>query len=1742
MRPGEILALTGVSGAGKSSLALDTLYAEGQRRFVESFSPYARQFLERLERPPMDRLAPVAAGVAVDRRGQLKSSRSTVATMADLEAYLAGLFSKESVPHCPEHGQPATRVDLTVATGRVQQRFDGQRVLISYRAQYLDEDEYLRLHEQLKRDGYRRLVCGGQLFELDQLRPSVALDHGCIYVVLDRLKVGKANAARMSEALDVAFSKSQGMLTPGQAFVFAESLSGQPQQIRAGLTCPTCARELLAPKPGYFSYESPLGACDNCRGFGRVMGVDLDKVIPDDRLSLAAGAIRPFRGEKTAWERRTLESFCEQEGIDFHAPFSSLGAAEKQKILEGSKKKGRRAYPGVLPWFEWLKGKAYKMHVRVFLARYRAYDPCPVCNGSRLNDQSLWYRWGGLNLAEWHRLEIDEVVRRLESLSCETPHGRLLLREFSSRLAYLKNVGLGYLTLERQARTLSGGEAQRVTLTAALGSSLHNALFVVDEPSVGLHPTDIFPLCEALRKLAQRDNAVIVVEHDPLLIRAADRVVELGPGAGEQGGQVVFDGTPAAAARQKTATRRALAAPSLAARVHPNSTGELQIEKADCNNLKRLSVAIPLGQVVAVSGPSGSGKSTLVEAVVYRSAARQVGQVDVPRPGRVEKIAGLQQLEHVLLVDQSPLGRTSRGNAATYTKAWDTVRKLFAAEPQAQAAGYSASHFSFNVAGGRCESCAGEGSETVEMQFLADVALVCPACSGRRFRDEVLSVTHRGKSIFDVLQLTVQGALSFFEGNAPIRRALAPLRALGLGYVRLGQPLSTLSGGEAQRLKLARALASPQAKTLYVLDEPSAGLHADEVELLIEALRVLVQSGGSVLFVDHDLSLIAAADWVIELGPGGGERGGQLVFSGTPAQLLGAKTRTASAFQKAERVVRASKGAGQRIQRNRSALSVRGASEHSLKHLDVDIPLQKLTVVTGPSGSGKSSLAFDVVFAEGQRRFMETLTPYARRFLPTMPRPSVDVVDGVPPSVALEQRTTRTGARSTVATVTEAAHYLRLLFAKLGQAHCPVHEEAVSTHTAEELLSLIKKKKGRGDLCAPVVQGRKGSYLEVFDSAARANIPWAVADSCRVSTSSPPRLAKGKVHDIDLVLRQDVRLASLSESDLKSALRWGRGSVAVFADGTRELLSQDGACSACGFSVGEIDPRYFSFNTTQGQCSHCLGTGIEPEPARRGKKKSNAAPSRICLHCQGARLSPFSRKVRLGGWTYPTLTALSVAEARAVLRKLRFSGRRAQIAEPALKELLRRMDFLGEVGLDYLSLDRAASSLSGGEYQRLRLAAQLGSDLTGALYILDEPTIGLHPRDTGRLMKNLRQLVDSGSTVLMVEHDRDAIIAADYVIDLGPGGGTLGGQVTASGPPHQVLANLDCPTGAAFARPFAQREPQKITKTHPMLELRGARQHNLKGGTLRLPQRALTVVAGVSGSGKSTLIRQILLPALRQKLKAVTLDPGPHDELRGYESIKRAIAVDQSPIGRTPRSVPATFLGVFDIIRRLFAKTPEAQVRGFTPARFSFNTPSGGRCTTCEGQGALSHEMSFLPDVVTPCPACGGLRFEERTLEVRYLGKSIGEVLALSAEQAVELFAAHPKITAPLSVLRDLGAGYITLGQGSHTLSGGEAQRLKLACELSAGVKHEPTLYVLDEPTTGLHLADVEKLIEVLGRLVERGDTLVVIEHQPEVIKSADWVVELGPEGGPRGGKLVFQGPVQGLLQRKTATSLALSG
>ena len=905
------------------------------------------------------------------------------------------------------------------------------------------------------------------------------------------------------------------------------------------------------------------------------------------------------------------------------------------------------------------------------------------------------------------------------------------------------------------------------------------------------------------------------------------------------------------------------------------------------------------------------------------------------------------------------------------------------------------------------------------------------------------------------------------------------------------------------------------------------------------------------------------------------------------------------------------------------AIRVRGARVHNLRDLDVDIPRDALVVLTGLSGSGKSSLAFDTIHAEGRRRYIEGLSSYARQFLDQLERPDVDLIEGLPPTVAIDQKSGSANPRSTVATVTEAYDYLRLLYARAGAPHCPKCGTPIRRQAPEQVVDQVLAL-GEGTkvlVLAPMIRGRKGLHLDTFRTIREARLMRARVDGQVLEVDAePPKLAKTKVHTIEavvdrLVVREGIRPRIAESVDL--ALKLGDGTVILavqVGDAWEDRISSiHYACPSCGTSLGELEPRTFSFNSPHGACKACGGLGsfsrfdpdlVVPDRSKSidrgavaawealppaGRAEASADPSLgsflkrqkvsrstpltdwpgpalasffagevgvflgilavlerpyaaaktdarrsalesfrsevTCPECFGARLRPEARAVTVGGLAIHELTALSVAAARAFLGSLRFEPALERVGPPLVAEVDSRLAFLDEVGLSYLTLDRGADTLSGGELQRVRLATQIGSGLVGVGYVLDEPTAGLHPRDTARLLASLSGLRDRGNSVVVVEHDEATIRAADWVIDLGPGAGPDGGLVVAQGPPGALVVSGDSATARHLRgeTPPPLGSPDRLAGSPGAIVIQSATEHNLQCVTATIPLGCLTCVTGVSGSGKSTLVHDILSRAARRHLEQVGPRPGAHEGVDGLGLIDKLIAIDQSPIGRGPRSTPATFTGVFDEIRKVFAKTREAKVRGYLASRFSFNV-KGGRCETCQGQGVRKVEMNFLPDLYVHCEACEGLRYNPQTLECRFKGRSIGDVLRMRVDEARALFDAIPKVARPLEALREAGLGYVALGQSSTTLSGGEAQRVKLAAELGR-VATGRTLYILDEPTTGLHFADVAALLAVLHRLADLGNTLVVIEHNLDVIRTADWVVDLGPEGGESGGRLMAEGP-----------------
>ncbi len=1863
----RLVAITGVSGSGKSSLAFDTLFREGQRRFLETLSAYARQFLGEMEKPDVESIEGLSPAIAVDQRSIQRGPRSTVGTLTEIVDHLRVLYARAGRPHCPACRLPIRSQTPEDIVQQILRENGGKSVMLLAPLVRDRKGQHKEVLESLRRKGFVRARVDGNVARIEDVPELGRYVRHTVEAVIDRVTPAQEKIARLREALEQALELSGGDVT----------VAGEDGErtYSTSRTCPGCGGEVPPLEPRLFSFNSPHGACETCEGLGETLSASERAVVRDPALSIRAGALAVTRAAGGALvfphvKFDFLEQIARAHDFDLDTPWKALPRAAQKVILfgtgderfedeaswSGQKYSGsvrwQRRFQGVLPAVEKAaRSGAHKKHAERLLAR----QTCPACDGSRLKPAANAVLLDTLPLGDVTRAPIRDLPAVLAGLALSPRERRIaqdLVQEILRRVEFLLQVGLGYLTLDRSAETLSGGEAQRIRLAAQLGAGLQGVLYVLDEPSIGLHARDQGRLLGALRALRDAGNSVVVVEHDDATLRAADWLVDVGPGAGRNGGRIVAQGPPAEIARHDTPTGRllrgeiALEAPAERRRGNGHA---LTIHGARAFNLKGVDVAFPLGTLTVVTGVSGSGKSTLVNRILERGVRRHLG-LEAPPPEAHDGISGLAHLEALVTIDAAPIGRTPRSNPATYTGVLGPIRDLFAALPEARMRGYTKSRFSFNVAGGRCEACGGAGAKYVELQFLAPVTVPCEDCGGHRFQSETLDVRYRGKSIADVLALTAEDALELFRDHPKIARPLETMVEIGLGYLTLGQPSTTLSGGEAQRLKLVTELQRrPSGHVLYVLDEPTTGLHLSDVARLVAALQALVERGSTVVVIEHNLDVVLAADHVIDLGPEGGAEGGRLLAAGTPEEIeaaAGSHTGGALAAFRSGRHEVSEQGARGAALAPSDRLRVIGARTHNLKNVDVDLPRESLIVVTGPSGSGKSSLALDTVYSEGRRRFVESLSTYARQFLGSKDRAPVERVEGLGPAVAVEARAGASQPRSTVATTTEIHDHVRVLWARAATLRCPVHGEKLERTDAGRVARRILQDcdGGTGWIVAPILAaGADGDPEAVLrDRAAawkKAGFVRLLVDGAEVRLDDPAATpAQGAA--LDLVIDR-VKFGAESRARIAEAVEQaevpGAGRVAVVLRGkggpagqpARRTYSTAGACTECGFRVdGALEPRHFSFNTHVGACPACDGLGrrVQCDPAllvtspelsiedgalhpklgrylAKGKgyyemllrtvakahkirldvpwerytdaqrallahgtgakasyrveierhtrnaeiqESFTAAWAGLCGHvdawhaktedaewaailervmtrrtcdaCGGERLRPESRAATIGRVRLPEFLRLSVEASLRWVENLRAKARFGEAVAPVVAEIESRLRLLERVGLGYLTLDRASSTLSGGEARRVRLSASLGSQLVGVCYVLDEPTIGLHPQDVERLTDALLDLRSRGNTVIAVEHDLSIMRRADWILDMGPGSGRFGGEVVASGPPDVVRAHATSSTAAAL-RAEIPLERRAVPREGPRMtvQLGGAREHNLKGVDLEFAFGELTGVCGPSGSGKSTLVLDALVPALNNEApegrwKRITAPPGI-----------RVVVVDASPIGRTPASVPATYAGLMEPLRELYARTPDAQVRGFDAARFSFNSPRG-RCPACEGRGATRVEMQFLADLWLTCESCDGRRYAPEVLEVRHRGKSVADVLEMPVDEALEFFEHHPRLVEVLRTLSEVGLGYLQLGQSSTTLSGGEAQRVKLAAELFRADAGARSVLVLDEPTTGLSTRDVAHLLVVLDRLAARGNALLVIEHHTGLLSACDRLVELGPTGGEGGGRIIAQG------------------
>jgi excinuclease ABC subunit A len=1928
----RLIVMTGVSGSGKSSLAFDTLYAEGQRRYVESLSTYARQFLGQMPKPDVDSISGLAPSISIQQKSTSRNPRSTVGTITEVFDYLRVLFARVGQGYCYVSGKPIRAQSTDQIIDSILTHQAGARFQILAPIVQNQKGEFRDLFADLLKRGFLRARVDGNVVSLsDDLNLRKHHKHS-IEVIVDRLSTTSLDRPRLAEAVEQALKLADGRLICSFETAAAEkrtpAAKGKTAEFvdrlySANYSCPESGMSYEPPSPQLFSFNSPLGMCLDCHGLGLRHGFPLEHLVVDENKSIRRGAVLllPSFSKMGRWPRHILigaAAAIEKElGMDTDSllkmKWKELPKRAQQLWLDGLGDQ-HVTFTWRTRGGAWKHGGKWEGWVNRLLESYRtAKNPmrrrqiekhmnvgtCRSCDGERLNSQarhvtlttsSRAFRKLGhsteLTLPQVCALSIQDAAIFFEQLKLDATSQIIAeeaLKEIRGRLGFLLQCGLHYLSLDRSAPTLSGGESQRIRLAGQIGCGLVGVVYILDEPSIGLHPRDNTMLLESLQRLRDHGNTVIVVEHDEETMRAADHVVDFGPGPGIHGGEIVVEGSvddvlkcSRSVTGQYLSGKMSIAVPKL--RRSPDR-GQILIRNASHNNLKEIDIALPLGRLICVTGVSGSGKSSVVNDILWQVINRDVNRGNGD-PGQHDGIDGLELIDKGIDIDQSPIGRTPRSNPATYVKVFDEIRKLFTQLPQSKMRGYKPGRFSFNVPGGRCEACEGHGARKLEMDFLADIWLPCNVCEGRRFSQETLDVQYREHNIADVLNLDIREARALFDSFPKISRLLQSLCDVGLEYMKLGQASPTLSGGEAQRIKLARELGKRSTgKTLYLLDEPTTGLHFADVHKLLEVLHGFVEAGNTVVVIEHNLDVIKTADWVIDVGPEGGAGGGRIVVQGTPEDVARCrKSYTGNALRPMLPSVKARKVAesrhGYKVVRDPGVFSDRicitGAGQHNLRNVDLQLPRNQMSVFCGPSGSGKTSLAMDTLYAEGQRRYVESLSSYARQFLGQMPKPKVDSIQGLSPAIAIEQKTVGATPRSTVGTVTEIYDYLRVLYSRLGIVHCPKCQVPARQQTTDEIVgNLMTLASGtRLLLLAPIEVDRTLPYAKLWDRLIANGFVRARIDGVTYSLEDAPEIDHRRAHDVSVVMdRVSINPKSRGRitDSVEAALDLGKGIVlaAISDSGVDEKkwktlrYSLHLSCRNCHESFEPPAPQRFSFNSPLGWCPACEGLGTEfganqallvtsPErslmdgaigawpdphdnqpframleaigrhfdlpvdvpwyrltPAQqrlvlygdeeqwveispgRGKRAAafpvspfrfryrgiypaiemasrlswshrrsllDMAGEKDCSQCDGTRLQPVTASVRLKDITLPQLCRMPLAESLSFLKQLKLSRPQKNVAGDLLNEAVHRLSFLVDVGLDYLNLNRGMPTLSGGESQRIRLAGQIGRSLTGVLYVLDEPTIGLHPRDNGRLLSALKRLRDLGNTVLLVEHDREVLDAADRLFDFGPGAGRLGGSVVAEGTPAQIKRMTSASLTGAYlsgARQISVPETRRMSaeskaeKRKPGSELRespngwiqlqGASQHNLCHVDLNIPIGTFTCVTGVSGSGKSSLVMDTLASAVARRLNLASDAPGPFADLKGVEHLSRVVVVDQNPIGNTPASNPATYTGVFDEIRELFCRMPEAKVRGYRPGRFSFNR-AGGRCEECEGMGQKKIEMHFLPDVWVECPTCRGKRFNVETLGVKFNDCTIADVLEMSIEKALQVFGNVPKIRTPLAVMSAIGLDYLTLGQPAPTLSGGEAQRIKLAAEL-AKPNRGRSLYLLDEPTTGLHFDDIGKLLSVLNSLVEQGNTVVVIEHNLDVIKTADWLVDVGPNAGVDGGRIVVEGTPEEVVDYATS-------
>lgn len=1488
-----------------------------------------------------------------------------------------------------------------------------------------------------------------------------------------------------------------------------------------------------------FSFNSLVGACQNCNGLGVEDKIDPDLLLEDPTRSIRDRCFKITNPNGyIIYSQVTiaaLNEVCNAHGFDVDIPWQELTDEQKEIVLNGSeiikipygkhtlesrmrwsgitpKPREEGFYKGILP----VMNQILKGDRNPNILRFAKTQECSVCKGSRLSKEALSVKINKISINELSILSLDQLADKLKNLLFDHEKRKIaetILNGIFSRINILSDLGLSYLSLNRKSETLSGGELQRIQLSRLVTSKLRNITFIFDEPTIGVHPANNSKLIEVLRKLVANGNTVIVVEHDAETIQQADWIVEIGPAAGINGGEILFNDKASNFYKSKhgSLTRDYLdQKKEILLDYNPKlPVTYFSIQNASINNLKNISPSFINNGLNVVTGVSGAGKSSLVKQSLVplfnNQYYKQLHAVGNP-------IFKDFQFKQLIFVDRSPIGKTARSTPATYTKLFDLIRDLFASIEQAKQQHFTKSTFSFNVKGGRCEKCEGAGKLEVGMHFLGNVETVCPDCEGTRFKEEVLEIMYKQKDISEILELSVNQAYDFFEEKPKIQKHLKVLRSIGLGYLKLGQSSGTLSGGEAQRVKLAtEIIKSGNGQKLYVFDEPTTGLHFYDIQVLMNLFDDLLKKGNTILAIEHNPEFIANAHHIIDLGPGSAENGGEIVFEGSIEKFRLCQNSLTAKFLNNE--PKSELESSDKLDHNK--ISFTGITTHNLKSIDVSIPENKHTVVTGKSGSGKSSFAFDTLFSEAQNRFIESFPSYVRRFAGKLSQAKFETVEGLTPALALKQGNQISDPRSTVGTLTEIFDLYRLLFARFGrtqkenQSEIPIQDRKAALFSFNNLEGSCPSCSGLG-----YVLTSNFSLLEENPELSFEEGGLKSHKSLQFYTD-PFGQYMAVLHTIGKQKGIDFNqpLQSLSSEAIDIAL-FGTGNIQYDVDWNFNRKGRTGNHQFTGVWKGFVNlllDEYYRKQTN--------GKGADLKKFLTEKE---------CKSCEAKRFNNQVLEVQFCRHSIHSIAELSIQESIKLFSNIQkypeefgldknFGSGQEQI----LADLLSKLKSLDALGLGYLNINRQSRTLSGGELQRVLLSTHLKGGLAGLTYVLDEPSTGLHPSDAEKLNVVIDQIVAEGNTVVSVEHNPEIIKQADYILEMGPEAGMNGGKITANGSIQDIISG-----NTETAKLLSEKvivKPLISGSGKSWIQIYNASAFNLRGIDVSILKNGLNVITGVSGSGKTSLMRDVLLPTF------LSNEPVNCTRIDGIESFHFVNWINKSSITGNVQSTPATYTGVFDHIRKVFAATTFAKTRKLKVSDFSFNSKSG-QCPVCKGHGYTCVKLDFISDVDAVCNICNGQRYLPHILDIKYNGLNINDVLNLSIDESSNFFSGYSKISSILEILSIVGLGYIKLGQTTSTLSGGEAQRLKIA---KAILSNQTTsgLIIFDEPSRGLHPTDLHFLTNLFKLLLDNKNTIVIIEHNFRVISKANHIIDLGPGGGEQGGELIFQGEVEGLLE-----------